>query len=95
MPLMPVKRNAPASSYFCIPMVSALGFQVKGGKFFGPHDNFDDPYWDRVRQKACEKADSMREQGWSGAAMAAKTELAYTAIEETLEKLDARFTVRK
>lgn len=95
MPLMPVKRNSAASSYFCIPLVSALGFQVKNGKLCGPIDLFDDPYWDTVRQKACLKADLMREQGWSGAAMASKTELAYTAIQETLEELEKRFVVRK
>ena len=95
MPLMPSKRNMHATSYFCIPMVSSLGFQVKNGKLCGPIDLFDDPYWDQVRKKACLKADLIREQGWSGAAMASKTELAYTAIQETMDELEKRFVVRK
>ncbi len=95
MPLMPVVRNSAASSYFCIPLVSALGFQVKNGKLTGPIDLFDDPYWETIRTKACLKADLMREQGWSGAAMASKTELAYTAIQDTMEELEKRFVVRK
>lgn len=94
MPLMPVKRNSPASSFFCIPIVSAMGFNVKDGVLSESTDLFDDPYWDEVRKKAAQKADYMREQAWSGAAMASKTELSYTAIEETLRSLDAKFIVR-
>lgn len=94
MPLMPVKRNSPASSYFCIPIVSAIGFNVKDGVLSEPHDMFNDPYWGTVRRRVAKKAEYMREQGWSGAAMAAKTELAYTAMEDTLRALDKEFRVR-
>lgn len=95
MPLMPVKRNSPASSYFCIPIVSAVGFNVRDGVLSESHDMFDDPYWDQVRAKVARKAEYMRENAWSGPSMAAKSELSYTGIVDSLRELDGRFMVRR
>lgn len=104
LPFKPVKKNTPATSAFCIPQVSALGFQVKDGKLYGedwdkngmviPTDLFADSYWDTIRTKADKKADMMREQGWYGAAMLPITELEYGGITKTLKELDTKFKLR-
>jgi len=46
MPLMPVRLNTAASINFCIPIVSALVFSMRGGRLTGPFDGFSTPDWD-------------------------------------------------
>jgi len=92
LPLMPVKANTPASTFFCVPMVSGLAFSLKEGRFSEPVDLFADPVWDAVRAKVVEKAQEMRRQGFYGPAMLPMEELEYTGIAERLKELAREFT---
>ena len=93
-PLMPVKKNSSISFFDGPPIVNCLAFSVKNGKLTEPADVFDQPYWDYVRSNVSQKAEEIRRQGFSGAAMLPMSELEYTGIMETLEKLEKRFTIR-
>ena len=94
-PLMPVKKNSPISFFDGPPIVNCLAFCVKNGKLTEPADVFDHPYWDYVRNNVSRKAEEMRRQGFSGAAMLPMTELEYTGVMETLKELEKRFKIRK
>jgi len=93
-PLMPVKKNSPISFFDGPPVVSCLAFCVKNGKLTESADAFDHPYWDWVRNKSSQKAEEMRRQGFSGAAMLPMSELEYTGVMETLKNLEKRFKIR-
>ncbi|MCS7234648.1 MAG: fructose-1,6-bisphosphate aldolase/phosphatase [Armatimonadota bacterium] len=95
MPLMPVPINTPASTFFCVPMVSGLAFSVHEGKFTEPTDLFADPFWTRVREQAAAKALEMRRQGFFGPAMLPMSELEYTGIVMRLEALEKEFVVTR
>jgi len=92
-PLMPVKENSTISFFDGPPVVSCLAFSVKNGKLTEPADAFDHPYWDYVRDNVSRKAEEIRRQGFSGAAMLPMTELEYTGVMETLDKLEKRFEI--
>ncbi len=77
MPLMPVKLNSAATINFCIPIVEALVFSMHNGKFTGPFDGFSTPDWDLIREKATEKAMTMRSQGFIHPATLVPSELEY------------------
>ena len=94
-PLMPVKKNSPISYFDGPPIVSCLAFSMKNGKLTEPADCFDQPYWDYVRTKISQKAEEIRRQGFSGAAMLSMSELEYTGVMETLKELEKRFKVRR
>jgi len=94
-PLMPVKKNSPISFFDGPPIVNCLAFCVKNGKLTEPADVFDHPYWDYVRNNVSRKAEEIRRQGFSGAAMLPMTELEYTGVMETLKALEKRFKIRK
>jgi len=94
-PLMPVKKNSPISFFDGPPIVSSLAFSVKNGKLTEPADCFDQPYWDYVRNKVAQKAEEIRKQGFSGAAMLPMSELEYTGAMETLKELEKRFKIQK
>ena len=94
-PLMPVKKNSPISYFDGPPIVSCLAFSIKNGKLTEPADCFDQPYWDYVRTKISQKAEEIRRQGFSGAAMLSMSELEYTGVMETLKELEKRFKIRK
>lgn len=94
LPLMPVPMNTMASTFFCVPMISALGFSMHGGRFAGPVDLFADPFWSRVRERIAEKSMEMRRQGFFEPAMLPMSELEYGGIVSRLRKLDAQWTVR-
>lgn len=91
LPLMPVKANTQASSFFCVPMVCGLAFSLKEGRLSEPVDLFADPAWDAVRLRAMEKAMDMRRQGFYGPAMLPMEELEYTGIAERLRALEREF----
>lgn len=102
MPLMPVAINTPVTGKYCIPVVSCCAFSMdKDGKFGGlssSHsyvDMFGQVYWDKARLQAQEQAEFMRKHGAFGVAMAEKTELSYTGLEDTLKALDKEFKVKK
>lgn len=94
-PLMPVKLNSSVSYFDGPPIVSAAGLCVHNGKLTEPVDLFDHPAWDRIREKATDKALAIREQGFFGAAMLGMDELEYTGIAERLKVLEKRFKIRK
>ncbi len=96
MPIMPVGMNTPVIGPYCLPIVSALGFSMdKSGKFsHNVVDFFGGNAWDFVRLKVQEKAIEFRRQGFFGVTMAAKSELAYTGIMDTLKSLDTKFEMR-
>ena len=77
MPLMPVKLNSAASINFCIPIVEALVFSMRGGRLTGPFDGFSTPDWDLVRETASRKARDMRSQGFVHPATLVPHELEY------------------
>ncbi len=94
-PLMPVKKNSSISYFDGPPIISCLAFSMKEGKLTEPADCFDQPYWDYVRNKVSQKAEEMRRQGFSGAAMLPMTELEYTGVMETLKELEKKFQIKK
>jgi len=94
-PLMPVKKNSLISYFDGPPIISCLGFSVKNGKLTEPADCFDQPYWDYVRNKVSQKAEEMRRQGFSGAAMLPMSELEYTGVTDALKELEKKFKIRK
>jgi len=94
LPLMPVPMNTSASTFFCVPMVCALGFSMHEGRFTGPVDLFADPFWSRVRERIADKAAEMRRQGFFEPAMLPMSELEYGGIVSRLRRLDAQWRVR-
>jgi fructose 1,6-bisphosphate aldolase/phosphatase len=94
-PLMPVKKNSSISFFDGPPVVNCLAFCLKNGKLTESADVFDHPYWDWVRNRASQKAEEMRRQGFSGAAMLPMSELEYTGVMETLRELEKRFKIRR
>ena len=94
-PLMPVKKNSPISYFDGPPIVSCLAFSVKNGKLTEPVDCFDQPYWDYVRMKVSQKAEEIRKQGFVGPAMLPMSELEYTGVMETLNKLEKKFVIKR
>ncbi len=92
MPLMPVKLNTAASANYCIPIVSCALFSMKNGKFTRPADAFETPDWDFFRNKAVQKAEFMREQGFIHPATLIPEELEYNkGYQAIMEKVKGRF----
>src|SRR3990172_5070846 len=94
LPLMPVPMNTMASTFFCVPLVSALGFSMHEGRLTGPVDLFSDPFWAEVRNRIADKAADMRRQGFFEPAMLPMSELEYGGIVSRLRTLDAQWTIR-
>lgn len=95
LPLMPVPINTAASTFFCCPMVSALGFSLHEGKLTAMTDLFTDPFWHHVRDQVAAKAMEMRKQGFFGPAMLSMSELEYGGIVARLNRLEREFAVEK
>ncbi|MFQ6081928.1 MAG: fructose-1,6-bisphosphate aldolase/phosphatase [Candidatus Aminicenantia bacterium] len=93
-PLMPCKLSATISFFDGPPIITGAAFSVREGKFTGPVDVFDHPFWDYVRDKVAEKAIAIRKQGFSGAAMLSYKELEYGGIVKKLEKLEKKFKLK-
>jgi len=93
-PLMPVKAKTGISFFDGPPIVSCLAFCVHNGKLTEPADVFDHPYWDWVRNKVAQKADDIRQQGFSGPAMLPFPDLEYGGITYRMEKLEEKFKTR-
>jgi fructose 1,6-bisphosphate aldolase/phosphatase len=92
LPLMPVRRNLPATANFCIPMVSCILFSMHDGKFTANTDAFDTPDWDYYRNKAVKKADYMRDQGFVHPATLVPEELEYSpAYKAMMSLIEERF----
>lgn len=95
-PLMPVSREDSAPARFDgPPRVVGLGFQLKDGELVGPHDLFDDPAFDRTREKAMDAAEYMRRHGPFQPNLVGAEDLEYTTLPQVLEKLEERFKGEK
>ena len=96
MPLMPVPINTAVTGFYCLPIISAIGFSLDPAGYFSHEyvDFFANPAWDSVRMKAQEKGIEMRSQGWSGVAMLPYHELEYSGFRDTVESLLPRFALR-
>ncbi len=91
-PLMPVSfDNAKATRFDGPPRVIAAGFQISDGKLIGPQDLFDDPAFDRAREKASQMADDMRRNGPFEPHRLPSEEMEYTTIGEVLDRLEDRW----
>ncbi len=96
LPLMPVKLNTAASVNYSIPLVMAAVFSVHNGKFVGPHDGFDTPDWDYIRNIATQRALDMRNQGFIHPATLVPEELEYNkGYEARIKKLQSKFSSGK
>lgn len=96
MPLMPVPMNTAVTGFYCLPIITAVGFSIAPtGKFTTTYvDFFNNPAWDYVRLEAQKKGIAMRSQGWSGPAMMPYDELEYTGFKKTLVDLTDRFEMK-
>lgn len=97
LPIMPVPVNTPVTGFYCLPLVSCLGFSLAPDGQFTHEvvDCFDNPAWDATRLKVQEKAVEMRRQGFSGAAMLPYSELEYGGIKTILDELQSQFRPRE
>jgi fructose 1,6-bisphosphate aldolase/phosphatase len=91
--LMPVPRNTGISFFDGPPIVSALAFCVKDGRFTEPADAFDHPYWEYVRGRVSAKSEELRRQGFFGPAMLPYSELEYGGIVERMKEMESKFRV--
>ncbi len=94
-PLMPCKQNTSISFFDGPPVVTCAAFCVQKGKLTEPADAFDHPYWDWVRNRVSRKANEIRKQGFSGAAMLPYSELEYGGIVDILARLEKKFKIQK
>ena len=92
-PLMPCKLFSTISYFDGPPIVTGAAMCVHNGKLTEYADVFDHPMWDKVRERAAEKALYIREQGFFGCAMLPMSELEYGGIVEKLKKLAKKFKV--
>lgn len=90
-PLMPVSMEYSQCTRFDgPPRVVGLGFQVKNGILEGPVDLFDDPIFDRLRQRCADITDFLRRHGPFEPGMLPLDEMEYTTLPAVLEKLQNR-----
>ena len=91
-PLMPVPvHQATPSRFDGPPRVIALGFQLAGGHLVGPRDMFDDPGFDRARQKTNELADLVRRHGPFEPHRLPMEAMEYTTLPNVMKKLEGRW----
>lgn len=91
-PLMPVPfGQANPSRFDGPPRVIAAGFQIADGKLIGPRDLFDDPAFDRARQRTNEIADYLRAHGPFEPHRLGLEDLEYTTMPKIMKKLEDRF----
>jgi fructose 1,6-bisphosphate aldolase/phosphatase len=91
-PLMPVSlRDAHPSRFDGPPRVAALGFQLCDGTLIGPRDMFDDPGFDRARQRANAVADYLRMHGPFEPHRLALDAMEYTTMPDIAARLSDRW----
>lgn len=91
-PLMPVSvEDSTPTRFDGPPRVTALGFQLSGGKLVGPRDMFADKSFDNARQQALDVADYMRRHGPFEPHRLPLEEMEYTTMPEVYKKLKSRF----
>ncbi len=91
-PLMPVPvHQATPSRFDGPPRVIALGFQLAGGHLVGPRDMFDDPGFDRAREKTNELSDLLRRHGPFEPHRLPMEAMEYTTLPDVMKKLEGRW----
>jgi fructose 1,6-bisphosphate aldolase/phosphatase len=91
-PFMPVGLpDANCTRFDGPPRVICLGFQVSNGKLIGPVDMFDDPAYNRVRDRCNELADVMRAHGPFEPHRLSLDEMEYTTLPGVEKKLKDRW----
>ena len=91
-PFMPVGLpDANCTRFDGPPRVLCLGFQICNGKLIGPADMFDDPAFDRVRNRCNELADTIRAQGPFEPHRLSLEEMEYTTLPSVEKELGARW----
>lgn len=92
-PLMPVSvEDSTPTRFDGPPRVTALGFQLSGGRLVGPRDMFADKSFDNARQQALDAADFLRRHGPFEPHRLPLEEMEYTTMPEVYKKLKGRFT---
>ncbi len=87
-PIMPVSMEYSQTARFDgPPRAIAAGFQLNDGSLEGPRDLFDDPAFDRAREKAGEQADYLRRHGPFEPHRLPLEELEYTTLPDIMEQL--------
>ena len=91
-PFMPVGLpDANCTRFDGPPRVLCLGFQVSNGKLIGPADMFDDPAYDRVRNRCNELADVLRAHGPFEPHRLSLDEMEYTTLPAVEKQLKDRW----
>ena len=91
-PLLPVPvRQATPSRFDGPPRVIACGFQLARGYLVGPRDMFDDPAFDRVRERTNDLADQLRRHGPFEPHRLPMEEMEYTTLPQVTDKLKERW----
>jgi len=90
-PMMPVSfAHSQTSRFDGPPRAIAAGFQLNDGDLVGPRDLFNDPGFDKAREKAGEQADYMRQHGPFEPHRLPMDELEYTTLPEIMDQLSDR-----
>ena len=88
---MPVSvKEATPSRFDGPPRVVSLGFQLSNGRLIGPRDMFDDPAFNKARDKANDLAELMRTHGPFEPHRLPLEEMEYTTLPQVLKKLEER-----
>ena len=91
-PLMPIAEyEANPIRFDGPPRVIGLSFSIADAKLGIHVDLFDDPSFDKTRQRASEIADYMRQHGPFEPHRLPSEEMEYTSLPGVLEKLESRF----
>jgi fructose 1,6-bisphosphate aldolase/phosphatase len=91
-PFMPVGLpDANCTRFDGPPRVLCLGFQVCNGKLIGPADMFDDPAFDRVRDRCNELADILRAHGPFEPHRLSLDEMEYTTLPDVEKQFRSRW----
>lgn len=91
-PFMPVGvPDANCTRFDGPPRVVCLGFQICNGRLVGPADMFDDPAYDRVRNRCNELADILRAHGPFEPHRLSLDEMEYTTLPSVEKQLKNRW----
>lgn len=91
-PLLPVPFHYSGPTRFDgPPRVIGAGFQLANGFLIGPRDMFDDPAFDRVRERTNDLADQLRRHGPFEPHRLPMEEMEYTTLPQVMDKLKDRW----
>jgi fructose 1,6-bisphosphate aldolase/phosphatase len=91
-PLMPVSlEDSQCVRFDGPPRVVGIGFQLKNGELKGGVDLFDDPSFDKTRERVNEMADYIRSHGPFEPSRLPLSEMEYTTLPQVLKKFEDKF----